>query len=348
MKHKVRIVNRLGRSNAVIMLARLFRNPEPYMLSIHITNRCNLRCSYCYESSYPEKRVTNEQLLNIVRAAKQHHFRSISFLGGEPLLEPDFVPLFEYAVHQGFTVKIFTNGTIVSEVCFARLRRYRKEVTLVVKYDCANSYRDTIGEDISSLVHETIVRCTELRIPVVTLITVTKKNAVHIGEIVKRALLFGTHPMLERHIPMQSPSLALNKDEWNASLDSYYRTLEHHFSLSHGELAEYHTTKARLRGYYCPSFSCSLSINIDGTVVPCAIAPPALSIGNILHDDFGAILKKYRLMKSQWSKIPKSCTRCSNATICRGGCKLHTFLTYGTFDARDPLCERTFIPLING
>ncbi|MCS7091499.1 MAG: GTP 3',8-cyclase MoaA [Verrucomicrobiota bacterium] len=69
-------------------------------LRISVTDRCNERCLYCRPRQYAGwnasgERLSNSDLLRIVRVATSLGFRKFRITGGEPLLRPDLVELIE-------------------------------------------------------------------------------------------------------------------------------------------------------------------------------------------------------------------------------------------------------------
>jgi len=93
---------------------------------LHITNRCNFSCSYCYIKKTNEEMSRETAYLAIDNLAKSAllHGKSgvrLKFTGGEPLLRFSFIKdLVEYSKsckYKGvnFTFHILTNGTLLSK-----------------------------------------------------------------------------------------------------------------------------------------------------------------------------------------------------------------------------------------
>ena len=61
------------------------------MVSLNVTNRCNLACSYCY-GDYPKREArdfTTKELLDLIEEFRSMGTRAIYISGGEPLLRND-------------------------------------------------------------------------------------------------------------------------------------------------------------------------------------------------------------------------------------------------------------------
>src|SRR5579875_1861672 len=67
-------------------------------LRISVTDRCNLRCTYCmpaegvpYEDS--DEVLSREEIVRLVTVLSRHGLRKVRITGGEPLVRKDVVPL---------------------------------------------------------------------------------------------------------------------------------------------------------------------------------------------------------------------------------------------------------------
>jgi MoaA/NifB/PqqE/SkfB family radical SAM enzyme len=87
---------------------------RPYILVYNVTQRCNLRCSYCFGKYYSDqKELTFEENKRILSDFYRLGVRRLIFTGGEPLLHKDIDDLIRFAVATGFSVGINTNGILV-------------------------------------------------------------------------------------------------------------------------------------------------------------------------------------------------------------------------------------------
>jgi MoaA/NifB/PqqE/SkfB family radical SAM enzyme len=88
-------------------------NPNAKILSIKITNKCNLTCPYCYEDARKEldNEITLEDIKKIIDIVNP--VNSIDFTGGECLTKYDLlVAAKDYAFTKVNRLRIATNGTI--------------------------------------------------------------------------------------------------------------------------------------------------------------------------------------------------------------------------------------------
>ncbi len=97
---------------------------------------CNLRCSYCdtaYAFKEGTKRTTEDVLGEVHRLAKpfadhkssipNHKLPTVELTGGEPLLQPNALPLMKQLCDDGFTVLIETSGAHDISKIDPRVRR---------------------------------------------------------------------------------------------------------------------------------------------------------------------------------------------------------------------------------
>ena len=88
-----------------------------FTLQWHITHRCNLRCSHCYQDDYSafSSRKSLETVLNQYSLLlEEYGFKGyLNITGGEPLAHPDLFWLLEEAGNRGITTAVLTNGTLI-------------------------------------------------------------------------------------------------------------------------------------------------------------------------------------------------------------------------------------------
>lgn len=90
---------------------------QSVLTNLYVTNRCDLRCSYCFANAgaegfiyEPSLEQLKEQMLE-VRNEKPVPSKAIQITGGEPTIRDDVVEIVELAKDLGFThVQVNTNG----------------------------------------------------------------------------------------------------------------------------------------------------------------------------------------------------------------------------------------------
>src|SRR3712207_6429638 len=84
-------------------------------LRLSLTDRCNLRCTYCMPAEglawlpKPEL-LTDDELVRLVRLLAELGVRTVRLTGGEPLLRPGLPGLVARLAGLGLELSLTTNG----------------------------------------------------------------------------------------------------------------------------------------------------------------------------------------------------------------------------------------------
>lgn len=92
--------------------AAITRKRTPLYVGLFITERCNLKCIYCFPDSPNRvvKDLSTEQIFKIVDELYAMGTRYITLLGGEPMIRKDFGEIVDYIVAKGIMTETGTNG----------------------------------------------------------------------------------------------------------------------------------------------------------------------------------------------------------------------------------------------
>ena len=95
----------------------LNRNLQSEILTIAMTKKCNLECTYCWDTGTRENlgEMTTEQIFKTLDNAWDMGIRRFNPFGGEPFIRKDMFDILDYSLEKGFEVTITTNGTLMSE-----------------------------------------------------------------------------------------------------------------------------------------------------------------------------------------------------------------------------------------
>ena len=96
------------------------------MAVIDLTNRCNLRCPFCFANSAVTGKVYEvsleqvRQMLELIRSVRPAPSPCLQYSGGEPTLHPDFIECLRLAKQAGFAqIQVATNG-----IAFAKSQEF--------------------------------------------------------------------------------------------------------------------------------------------------------------------------------------------------------------------------------
>ena len=93
----------------------------PFEVQFNPTNRCNLRCKYCWLRDFDKGGLNYEELSTkkykeMIRDAKEMKVHTIEITGGgEPLMRKDILTLMKMIKSYGMYGRLITNGTLFTE-----------------------------------------------------------------------------------------------------------------------------------------------------------------------------------------------------------------------------------------
>ncbi|MEJ2153693.1 MAG: radical SAM protein, partial [Desulfobacteraceae bacterium] len=91
----------------------------PRMVTMAVTNRCNLRCRHCWPDSGPDELaplVPKDRVLGLIADFSALGAEKFVITGGEPLLHPDWLEILTFACAQPDIreVRLQTNATLLT------------------------------------------------------------------------------------------------------------------------------------------------------------------------------------------------------------------------------------------
>ena len=95
-----------------------------FFIQWHLTERCNLRCTHCYQTGTPDTELSFKEIVTVLdevdemlRAWSENYALdfspSINVTGGEPFLRNDLSEILSEISSRGFSIYLLTNGTII-------------------------------------------------------------------------------------------------------------------------------------------------------------------------------------------------------------------------------------------
>lgn len=104
-----------------IAWTKLTRQRRPIFVGLYITNKCNLRCSYCFVNiedrfDNPQRSgFSTEEVIEVVDQLHRMGTRWIFLLGGEPLMHRGIGPIVKAITDRDILLHILTNGTLIEQ-----------------------------------------------------------------------------------------------------------------------------------------------------------------------------------------------------------------------------------------
>ncbi|MBN1525003.1 MAG: radical SAM protein [Spirochaetales bacterium] len=91
--------------------------PRPDMVNFAITNACQCSCSHCsLVKTSGVLLLSTGEIVDALRQVQDLGVATIAFVGGEPLLHPDIIPIVESVDKERSQVLLFTNGLRLEEL----------------------------------------------------------------------------------------------------------------------------------------------------------------------------------------------------------------------------------------
>lgn len=285
-----------------IVEGRLKHKNIPIFVVLCVTNRCNLRCRYCYEEYYDRhhREFTTEELLNLIDKLAEMGTKYISVNGGEALLRDDIEIVIDKIRERNMLCHLSTNGLLVKD----KISVLKKVDSLAVSIDGSREEND-INRGTGT--YDKIIKALEclsdnnIQFHIHTVLTKNNKNAV--GEMLVLARKYNCKAQFSVLRKADSPDKTIGLNDYEVreivagiidkkkaglpvffSLNAYKSVLHWPFSYDRqvirGKLPD---------GYkhiecYIKRFSCHIEAN--GLVYPCIVLVNKFEALNFLEVGF--------------------------------------------------------------
>jgi uncharacterized protein len=369
-----------------LLLPGVYRDisTAPRQLSIwfHISNSCNLACSYCYiprlrkgvsvpvDGTTPSVDELDKIIAELFEICRQEGFEKLllRFAGGEPTLA---IPLLKAACDiaernaketgVGVEFAILTNGTLVTDE-FIRLLTGHRFSGISISLDGGprehDRYRFHVKPARAGTWSEITNNIKRLRsggaVRPYILATLTAQNYSSIGELVdycvSEELGFRLSPVRDK-ATSQIPGI---QDEIIQTLTPIYESLPEKLPISrpiqnYANFAEW-SPKIK-KSVPCGTCRSSMAVSHKGDVSSCQMRLDTVR-GNLNTQSGTKVFKDLAEHPSNWRFVRPNertggCMRCLWKYTCSGGCPEHTQMTLGTYDAPSPWCKLygDFLPI---
>jgi uncharacterized protein len=360
-----RLIKKLADHGAVNVPG--YRLPAPLFpdrmmrIWVHITNACNLACSYCYVKRGGQKmskKTAHAFVESAYRSLAAHperkYYLSYILAGGEPLTNiPAIKEILEYSDVMTEKTGIFhgagiiSNGTIMNDEIIAMAKRHsvRFSISLDGFGEMNQNRLFKSGKSSFSVILRTIDRLMQAGLQPFILITITPENI--------NGLTGLTRYLLEKKLGF---SYSLVKDEKIAARRGYIDTLIRRLNECYDAIEEmlpgcfpashkFETISLRyLMDRGCSIGRDGMAVSHDGKVYLC-------------HTDIGrrppvASVKDADILRKIWTQTEypglheyrsvdryDSCSRCDWRYQCAGACPLFTRRAYGRLNQPSPYCR---------
>lgn len=333
--------------------------PEKLAAWLHITDRCNLRCAYCY---LPHNKVDMSKEIGYAainatyRSAIKHNYREVKFkyAGGEPLLRYQFVKtLHNYARNLADKQNLMLDGIILSngtcltaEIIESMLRNsLRLMISLDGIGDSHNKQRFYANGHGSA---DDVLCAIDLAlsyglIPDIS-ITVTSRNTKGLPELInwilKRNLPFTLNFYRENEYSKSHSDLKIEEEIIINGILAAFKVIEE--NLPRRSLLASLADRANLSAAHLRTCSVGhsyLVFDYLGQVSKCQmqIDNPVTSVE--AEDPLAIVRADTNGIQNIQVEEKEGCRSCNWKYWCTGGCPLVTFRATGRYDIKSPDCN---------
>lgn len=176
----------------------LFENTYPSVISLELTNQCNIRCQHCYGNfgfSEEKREVSLPDLKELMSSLRQIGVTTVELTGGDPSIYPYTTEAIHLAFESGITnITYLSNGLVLPDRVFEALKLYRKNVlTQIDLHSLDDKYCEWfVGvPNTVEKIKTNIVKLINANISVFVAMIVTPRNIMHIEDVVKWAYSVG-------------------------------------------------------------------------------------------------------------------------------------------------------------
>ncbi len=321
-----------------------FIERDNYMnFNIIVTNRCNLKCKYCYEKIKNSVDLKADLVDKIILFIKNEVYKynpkriKIIFHGGEPTLNFDIIKYtiksLEEDVELPKVYEMTSNGFLINNEIKNYI--YKNKINLSISIDGKKSDNDLNrvdknGQGTYLQVINNVVSMLDMNINIRCRMTVTKSNILNLSNNI--------NDLIEKGLNNFAIALDFFEDKW--SQDDYYGLLSSLRELK----TKYKNSKIRIsliddlntlaEKSDCMGGISSFTFDANGDVYPClfAINNKKFLLGNLNKDKYVYIINKGKDLCRERYSTQSFCNKCNAEKICDGNrCKILSYIVKGDY-----------------
>jgi len=333
-----------------------------FVLQWHLTERCNLRCTHCYQNeaiikdelSLKENYMVVDKFVHFIKTLnKESYSRGVlNITGGEPFVYRDLEPLLEYISQfkEYLSFNFLSNGTLINDKSIELIKKY-KPLFVQISIDGDQITHDKIrGKGAFESAMRGIRKLKANNIKVLISFTAHKLNYRDFPKVAKIARDAGVDRVWSDRMIPEGVGIGMQNDLLSPKETFEYARIMKYEQIKHRLNPFTKTVVATDRslqfvphiedGHKCVAGKLMFALLPNGEILPCRRL--AINIGNIREDTFEEIYYKNSLV--QKLKIPDieidGCEKCSFKKSCNGGLRCLSYSITGDPFKKDPGCWR--------
>ncbi|MDM8565701.1 radical SAM protein [Candidatus Halobeggiatoa sp. HSG11] len=329
--------------------------PASMLLQWHITERCNLRCSHCYQDNYQRNELSFTALIDILEQFKQllkvcskYHGKQIkahiTITGGEPFIRNDFLDLLEIfaANSQLFSFAILTNGAFIDD-SKAKLLHTLNPAFVQVSIEGTEATHDSIrGKGNFTQTVTAIKRLRDNDIRTMISFTAHRKNFREFKEVAKLGQKLRVNKVWsDRLIPWgNAKEQVMSQAETKEFFEIMSQAKNRITWFNNTEIAMHRALQFLVAGgkpYKCTAGNTLLTVQANGDLYPCRRLP--IKAGNLTESNLLELYYNSEVLHNlRQHKVSDGCKKCLFAKACRGGLRCLSYAITGDPFKADPGC----------
>lgn len=333
--------------------------PERILFQWHVTERCNLHCTHCYQDGSPvadpswdELAAILEQFISFIDrcrdAAPGRSFRAhVTVTGGEPFLREDFLLLLQ-KLSEGrglFSFAILTNGTLLTPTIARFLQQLRPSFIQVSIDGTCETHNRIRG----AMSYERAVTGLKLLagvgIPAHISFTAHRGNFRDFPSVARLGRRLGAARVWsDRMVPCGRGNRGDESMLTPVETREYIRLMERERKRGRflrSPVVLHRSLQFTATGnspYRCSAGDTLVTVLPNGDVCPCRRMP--LVVGNIHRQPLDHLYENSELFRDlrDRERVGKGCERCFYARTCGGGSRCLAWAVHGNPFHADPGC----------
>ena len=320
---------------------------NPTRVELELTESCNLKCAFCYNSQKPIISIAYDAIIE--RLIKEGVLE-IVLTGGEPMTHPDFKYILQKCSNSFSKVMIQTNGTFIDGDLAAYIKKCNVTSVNVSVHGLRDIHEKLTGVQGSyNRAIKGIINLLNYDVKVSSNFVITDNNVEYLYDSIMSLYRIGVRSFsMTRFTPT---GVGKTNHEIGLTLDNLLFALK--------------TAKSIMQKY--PNISiimansvpaCALSdelmqfcehchfgisrfyVDVAGNALMCGMS--RIALGNILESSFKDLKSNSEIYKKHvcGEDVPIECKSCLEFRRCRGGCRAAAYASNNNIYGKDPYFSR--------
>lgn len=332
------------------------------IVALSFTNRCNLSCTHCgYDNLNrdPRRELPIDFFIQALTEARTLGAHGVNITGGEIFLRPDCLDLVTRAAHMGYFVTLESNGTLIKDEHIHHLKTLGKKVRLAISLDGIKpeTHEAVRGPNTYARTIEVLHKLSAARVPTRINTVMQRGNLNEIPNVARFAVKeLGIGFRLLPFILEYGKGACVCKTD-GVPYDDIERVMEGFMypfmrSLPEGTVTlglKMALVPIDIEGHLiCPWGQSMIGIGPSGIASLCHVTNnlEAFGFGDLKEQSLTDIWQNSPRLRQFREFDPATlkgiCGNCLARNVCRGGCRLNAYASFGDFLAPDPQCQAVY------